>query len=111
MERMKIVIDGSKFSTLDGFYTEIDKLLTKNLNWQTGHNLDAFNDLLHGGFGAHDYGQPLEIHWLHSEKSRKDLSIIQNYFTKQTYFEIIVDIILDIDNSGHDCTLILDNKP
>ena len=48
MERMQIVIDGSKFSTLEGFYTEIDNLLTKNLSWQTGHNLDAFNDLFMG---------------------------------------------------------------
>ena len=137
MERMQIVIDGSKFSTLEGFYTEIDNLLTKNLSWQTGHNLDAFNDLLRGGFGVHEYEQPLEIHWLHSEKSRKDLvynatvshwkeiltcchpanrrhvaekiTAAQNH-TGETLFDKIVKIILDTDNSGHDCILILDNE-
>ena len=126
MERMQIVIDGSKFSTLEGFYTEIDHLLTKNLSWQTGHNLDAFNDLLRGGFGVHEYEQPLEIHWLHSEKSRKDfltcchpasrrhvaekITAAQNH-TGETLFDKIVKIILDTDNSGHDCILILDNEP
>ena len=30
-----IVIDGIKFSDLEGFYTEIDKLLTKDLDWKT----------------------------------------------------------------------------
>ena len=45
-----IVIDGDKFSDLEGFYSEIDKLLTKDLEWKTGHNMNAFNDLLRGGF-------------------------------------------------------------
>lgn len=40
----KVVIDGNEFSDLEGFYTEMDKLLTKDLGWKTGHNMDAFND-------------------------------------------------------------------
>ena len=46
------VIDGNNFDTLEGFYSEIDNLLTKDLNWDTGHNFDAVNDLLCGGFGV-----------------------------------------------------------
>ena len=39
-------IDGNNFSDLEGFYDEIDKILTKDLEWKTGHNLDAYNDFL-----------------------------------------------------------------
>lgn len=67
-----IVIDGEKFSNLEGFFKETDRLLTKNLDWQTGHSMDAFNDLLRGGFGAHEYGEPLHIKWIHFAKSRQD---------------------------------------
>ena len=58
------LLDGSNFSDIEGFYDEIDKLLTKNLQWKTGHNLNAFNDLLRGGFGVHEYGEPITIRWM-----------------------------------------------
>ena len=47
------ILDGNNFTDMEGFYNEINKLLTKNLHWKTGHNLNAFNDLLRGGFGVH----------------------------------------------------------
>ncbi len=37
---------------MEGFYDEIDRVLTKDLDWKTGHNLNALNDLLRGGFGV-----------------------------------------------------------
>ena len=62
---MKIfTIDGNNFSDLEGFYNEIDKILTKDLNWKTGHNLDAYNDLLRGGFGVHEYEEPIVLRWI-----------------------------------------------
>jgi RNAse (barnase) inhibitor barstar len=70
---MDIILDGNKFSDLEGFYAEADHVLTKNLDWKTGHNLDAFNDLLRGGFGVHEYGQPIKLNWLNSTKSKQDL--------------------------------------
>ena len=51
----EIIINGNNFSDLEGFYSEIDRILTKDLDWKTGHNLNAFNDLLRGGFGVHQY--------------------------------------------------------
>ena len=68
-----IFIDGRNFNDVDGFYTEIDRVLTKDLTWKTGHNLDAFNDLLHGGFGVHEYGEHITIIWEYANKSKKDL--------------------------------------
>ncbi|WP_208025543.1 barstar family protein [Niastella caeni] len=69
-----LVIDGNNFTTLEEFYTEVDKVLTKNLNWNTGHNLDAFNDLLRGGFGVHEYNEPVKLIWENSNKSKVDLN-------------------------------------
>ena len=93
----EIIIDGSRFDDIEGFYNEIDRLFTKDLPWKTGHNLDAFNDLLRGGFGVHEYGQPLRIKWMHYSKSKEDLG--------QLMMLKIMEIILDHDNSGHHCTL------
>ena len=92
-----IILDGNAFSDMEGFYCEIDRLLTKDLTWKTGHNLNAFNDILRGGFGVHEYGEPLLIKWLNYKKSRKDLG--------DTMTLAIIDTILDFDNSDHYCTL------
>ena len=48
MSKQKIIINGDNFADLESFYVEIDRVLTKDLDWETGHNLDAFNDLLRG---------------------------------------------------------------
>ncbi len=73
MDKKTIVIDSSTFNDLEGFHTEIDRLLTKNLSWKTGHNLDAFNDLLRGGFEVYEYGEPVIIIWKNAIKSKEDL--------------------------------------
>ena len=43
------------------------------MNWKIGRNLDAFNDVLRGGFGIHEYGEELDLIWSNSEKSKLDL--------------------------------------
>lgn len=43
-------INGEGFATLEGFYNEISRVLVPDARW--GHTLDAFNDLLRGGFGT-----------------------------------------------------------
>ncbi|GMA99523.1 barstar family protein [Pelosinus sp. IPA-1] len=125
MKKKEIVIDGSKFNDVEGFYLEIDKKFTKELTWKTGHNFDALNDLLHGGFGIHEYGEPIIITWENAEKSKKDLgydATIKHYeemlirchptnidkinslleFAKRkngnTLFELIIQIIQSHDN-------------
>ena len=50
-------IDGRRFSNLAGFYDEVERVFTCGLDWKIGRNLDAFNDILRGGFGRHEYGQ------------------------------------------------------
>ncbi len=51
---MKFILDGNNFSTVEGFYLEIERVFTKNLIWKTGHSYAAYDDLLCGGFGMHD---------------------------------------------------------
>ena len=99
----EVIIDGNRFSDIEGFYTEIDRLLTRALDWKTGHNLNAFNDLLRGGFGFHEYGEELHVTWINASKSKKDLGY--EAAAGQTLFDIIVEIILDSNDTGHFCTL------
>lgn len=61
-------IDGRNFDSLDGFYVEISRNL---LTAPWGRNLDAFNDILRGGFGTPEGG--FVLRWLHSGVSRTAL--------------------------------------
>jgi RNAse (barnase) inhibitor barstar len=63
------VIDGSQISTLDGFYDEISRKLIPGARW--GRSLDAFNDILRGGFGTPQEG--FVLRWTHSTRSRETL--------------------------------------
>jgi RNAse (barnase) inhibitor barstar len=54
---------------LEEFFDEISEQLIPGQRW--GHNLDAFNDILRGGFGTPDDGFTLV--WLNHDLSRKRL--------------------------------------
>lgn len=62
-------IDGARFHDHAGFMEEVSRLLQPDVSW--GRNLDAFNDILRGGFGTPEGGFVLE--WLHSDVSREAL--------------------------------------
>ena len=94
--REMFTIDGRRFSNMAGFYDEVEQVFICGLDWKIGRNLNAFNDILRGGFGRHEYGQPIHIQWLAYEKSVRNLG-------KET-MDTIVEIILDTDHSGHDCS-------
>lgn len=95
--RRIFVIDGERFGTLDEFYTEMPRVFTDGLDWEPGHNLDAFNDLLRGGFGMHEYREPIHIIWRNMRQSRQALG-------EQTVNQILA-VIGDNEDSGHNCTL------
>ncbi len=88
------VLDGNNFSDMEGFYKEIDKLLTKHLIGKTGHNLNALHDLLCGGFCVHEYNEPITIKWINYSKSKKDLG-------DETALTIL-EVMLDCDHTDHD---------
>ncbi len=60
-------IDGANFSTLDEFFEEISRVLVPGVDW--GRNMNAFNDLLRGGFGTPKGG--FLLRWKNSAISRE----------------------------------------
>lgn len=62
-------IDGTRFETLEGFYDEVSRRLIPGSYW--GRNLDAFNDILRGGFGTPEGG--FILIWRHHGRSRAAL--------------------------------------
>jgi hypothetical protein len=62
------MIDGSKFNDFEGFTREFSSLLTDYV-WHG--NLNAFNDILRGGFGTPEGG--FVLRWTNSDRSRKAL--------------------------------------
>ncbi len=71
LEQKEFVINGNNFSTLKGFYLEIGNLLTEKNDW--GKNWNALNDILIGGFGKTQYGEPFKLVWKNSKKSESEL--------------------------------------
>ena len=53
--REVFTIDGRRFSNMAGFYDEVERVLTFGLDRKIGRNLNAFNDILRGGFWRHEY--------------------------------------------------------
>jgi RNAse (barnase) inhibitor barstar len=70
MDKRTYIIDGNHFDDLDGFYDEISRVLIPGELW--GRNLDAFNDILRGGFGTPEEG--FILIWKNSARSRRMLS-------------------------------------
>jgi RNAse (barnase) inhibitor barstar len=59
-------IDGARFDDLEGFWDEVSRQLIPGAEW--GRNLDAFNDILRGGFGTPEDG--FVLRWTNSQRSR-----------------------------------------
>jgi|SRR5579862_971234 RNAse (barnase) inhibitor barstar len=66
-------IDGIEFSSLEGFCDEVSPKLIPDAVW--GKNLDAFNDILRGGFGTPEGG--FVLRWLNSNESREQLGFAE----------------------------------
>ena len=62
-------IDGEKFSTEEEFYAEVGRKIIPGASW--GQNMDAFNDILRGGFGTPEGG--FVLRWKNSSRSRERL--------------------------------------
>lgn len=118
-----LTLDGAAFSDLEGFYDEVSKQLIPGHRW--GRNLDAFNDILRGGFGTPEGG--FQLRWVNSALSKErlgwdetirfierkittchpdnvphveaDLAVARRH-EGETLFELIVDIILRHGSGG-----------
>jgi hypothetical protein len=63
------VIEGARVVSLETFYDEISAALVPGVRW--GRNLDAFEDILGGGFGTPDAG--FVLRWRDSALSKQKL--------------------------------------
>ena len=66
---VEYVLDGSRIGSLEQFYDEIGRVLIPDSEW--GRNLDAFDDILWGGFGTPEEG--FIIRWSQSALSKESL--------------------------------------
>jgi len=75
-----IDLDGSLVYDRDDFYDQVSERLVPSAQW--GRNLDAFNDILRGGFGTPE--GPFVIRWHESAATRARLGVD---------FDVLIDII------------------
>jgi RNAse (barnase) inhibitor barstar len=80
------LLDGRKMTDLDGFYDEIQRVLCPNFEF-FGRNLDAFNDILRGGFGGFEEDEPIKIVIEATDQIERGLG--------SRKFEIIKEILAD----------------
>lgn len=118
----QIKIEGKSIHNISSFYKEINRVLMYNEDWQIGDSLDAFNDLLYGGFGVLGEYSQVDMIWADIDFSREALSynttklyyleklkpdsvFNKGYFEQQlneleagtgkTYFDIVMEIITE----------------
>ncbi len=99
MQKQMITINGNNFSDLNGFYDEIERVLTKNLGWRIGRNLDAFEDILYGtGYGVFEVTDSIKLVWENFSKSQVDLGLEE---TRKYYESIISNIDMEPENRSY----------
>jgi len=113
-------LDGARIHDIPSFYDEINRVFMQDVDWTLGPSLDAFDDLLYGGYGALDGDAPATLVWTHFAASRDALGFAttRQYLlaklarpehfnaahfqreldaldagTGQTYFDIVLEII------------------
>jgi len=123
MAKPILEFDGDRVHDLDSFWDEVSRALIPGAEW--GRNLDAFNDILRGGFGTPEGG--FVLRWVRADISRaalgypqtvrylerkvhtchpSNISIVQADLAMarrsegQTLFEILVEIIHDHGPGG-----------
>ncbi|GAB4027456.1 barstar family protein [Spirosoma koreense] len=78
----QIEINGNAINDIASFYEEINRVFMGGESWLISQSLDAFNDLLYGGYGILQGAQSVEIVWRHIAHSRDTLG----YQTTRSYY-------------------------
>ena len=132
IKRYEYIINGNEFNNMDEFYKYVDKTFSDGE--EPCRNLDAFIDFLRGGFGKHNYNEPIKITWVNNEKSKKDLgypetiNVLKKRLVKchpsnkdkiqkeiemaeknegKTIYDEIIECINDLNNDGFNCLLLI----
>ena len=91
-KKKKFEIDCNNIYNLNDFYNEIVKNLCAQF-YGFGRNLDAFEDILRGGFGSFEFKEPIKIIFLNF----KNLEGKRNN-GKGINVEVIRDILKSAEN-------------
>lgn len=70
-----LTIRGRDIRDVPSFYAEINRVFMTDEDWKLGESLDAFDDLLFGGYGAIAGSEPVELVWEDIDASRTTLGI------------------------------------
>ena len=70
-----LTIDGTRIHDIPSFYAEINRVFMRDEDWQLGESLDALNDLLYGGYGAHYGHDSATLIWINYEANRAALGL------------------------------------
>ncbi len=114
------MIEGNNIVDIPSFYREINRVFMHGENWEIGQSLDAFNDMLYGGFGIIQGSDTIRFIWKNFKKNKMDLGfettkafyieklqtpsrfntdLIRKWLDAlekgmgKTFFEIVIDII------------------
>ncbi|WP_306110230.1 barstar family protein [Roseivirga thermotolerans] len=69
VNRKVVEISGNEINSIKTFYDAIEKELISDRNW--GRNFNALRDIIMGGFGKTEYGQPFTLMWKNHLESRR----------------------------------------
>ncbi|ATD66553.1 MULTISPECIES: barstar family protein [Luteimonas] len=70
-----LTLDGSRIHDITSFFDEVNRVFMADEDWALAHSLDAFDDLLHGVYGALDGEARATLVWTEFERSRAALGI------------------------------------
>ncbi|MGY5875883.1 MAG: hypothetical protein RTU30_09065 [Candidatus Thorarchaeota archaeon] len=81
MTMKEFILDGRNMLTVEGFYSEVERVLAPSMK-RMGRNMHAFRDVLLGGFGSHDKGERIQIRIIYKKRMIKALSegFVRNVF-------------------------------
>lgn len=68
-------LNGDAIDGIASFYAELNRIFMADEDWQLGESLDAFNDLLYGGFGAMPSEGKVQLVWRNIEAAREALGV------------------------------------
>jgi hypothetical protein len=73
MDKAEYLIDGLQFQNFEEFIAHFNHVFFNGRPVWNG-NLNAFNDILRGGFGQPEEGYTIK--WIHSEEAQKNLHAV-----------------------------------
>lgn len=78
----RMEIQGNLINDIASFYEEINRVFMIGESWTMDQSLDAFDDLLYGGYSSLQGAPSIELVWHHMDHSRNALG----YHTTRDYY-------------------------